>query len=283
MAPRDRRRASWLAVAAVAVALSLPGCSAVADHLLTPGRATTPRRAHQVADLDAGGSTPALELMPRRGAQAAPAKPKPSGPGETQHVSPDGQWVAVESRKGTNRILTVGRRESSGRRVIGGGHPAAAPSWAPDSRHLVYSAREFRDPDVWVIWLLDVSTLKTVKLGSAGGVRPPAVAWFPGGDRICYGNEDRLVLVSTTTREAAILQVPERGRVAGRPAVSPDGRRIGFAVSGAGAWVASVEDGALSRLTTDREVDALAWAPGGREVALRTASDGRWQVKSINK
>jgi hypothetical protein len=311
MVCQDGTRSSPLAAAAIAVALCLSGCSAVADHPRVSNGRRNPgitsakadpcpaaptrrpkqevRRWEPTAKAGVGpevnGQARGLELMPvgTAGTARPDASQRKVAPGETEHLSPDGQWVAIESGRGASRTLTVGRRDTGERRRLSGGHPAARPSWAPDSRRLVFSAREFKDPDLWVVWVFDVASGQTTRIGSANGTQPPTVAWFPDGERVCYGNDDQLVVANTATRQASVLAIPGRGRAVGTPAVSPDGRRVVFAVAGDGAWIASVEDGRFVRLVADADVDALAWAPGGREVALRTASNGRWQVKAIRQ
>lgn len=64
------------------------------------------------------------------------------------------------------------------------------------------------------------------------------------------------------------------------PAWSPDGSRLAFAVVGDGVWIVWLADGRASRAIAEADIDAFAWAPGGRQIAYRTA-DGQWKTGMV--
>jgi Tol biopolymer transport system component len=53
-----------------------------------------------------------------------------------------------------------------------------------------------------------------------------------------------------------------------------------FAVAGDGVWMV-VLDGRMHRVISEGDVDAFAWAPGGRQIAFRTARDGQWKLQIV--
>ncbi len=146
----------------------------------------------------------------------------------------------------------------------------------------MFLARESKRADAWNIWIADPEGPAPRKLTSGASVSLAGAAWFPDSRHICYGSNDWLVVVDTTSNTARAFRLPDHSsRVVGAPAVSPDGRRIVFAVAGEGAWMASLADGTVAQIATERDVDAFAWAPGGRQIAFRNARDGQWKVRII--
>jgi dipeptidyl aminopeptidase/acylaminoacyl peptidase len=200
---------------------------------------------------------------------------------EAVRMSPNGKWVAFEQEGGGVHAVYVARRDRSGATRISGAHYAGLPAWSPDSARLVFVEQEFRDPTVWGVWVYDLATGRSSHLTSASAGSMTRAAWFPDGGRICYGRDDRLIVLNVATRRESVFKVPGDRHIVRTPAVSPDGRRVVFAVAGGGAWLANTDDGRMSSVLEEGDVDALAWAPGSREVALRTANDGRWRVQII--
>ncbi len=204
-----------------------------------------------------------------------------NGPAQEKRMSPNGQWVAFEQERGGVHSVYIARRDSSGATRISGTHYAALPAWSPDSSKVVFFEQEFRDPPAWGVWQYDLVTGRVSHVASAAPAPTTRPVWFPDGRRICYGRDDRLVILNIATHHASSFTVPGERRIVRTPAVSPDGRRVVFALTGGGAWLANVDDGRMTSVLDEGEIDALAWAPGGREVALRTANDGRWRVQVI--
>ncbi len=196
-------------------------------------------------------------------------------------MSPNGQWVAFEQERGGVHSVYIAHHDRSGATRISGARYAALPAWSPDSSKVVFVEQEFRDPVAWGVWQYNTATGRSAHLASAAAVSMTRAAWFPDGRRVCYGRDDRLVILNVETRRASVFTVPGDRHIVRTPAVSPDGRRVVFAVTGGGAWLANVDDGRMLSVLDEGDVDALAWAPGGREVALRTANDGRWRVQIV--
>jgi Tol biopolymer transport system component len=221
---------------------------------------------------------------PRRSPDADPrSTQRDSEAAEGVRVSPDGKWMAFESDRGGVRGVWIARRDGSGAQRISGPRLAARPTWSPDGSRLIFLERQFRRPDVWSIWMAEVPGGSARRLASLGSVRIAGAAWFPDSRRVCYGSDDRLVVLDTSTRALRAFRVPaDGGRIAGTPAVSPDGVRVVFAVAGDGVWIAAL-DGRMQRVISEGDVDAFAWAPGGRQIAFRTARDGQWKLQIVRR
>jgi len=278
MSPQNRSRtlASWLLAGAVAGLL--PGCSFAGRGLrLSESPAARPRT-------ERGPNQQPFELMP------PPASAKKANSDSTSsqrdgrktsavRVSPDGRWVAYESNGGGVHGVWIARRDGSEPRRVSGASLAILPSWSPDGSHLLFVARSFTRPDIWGIWIVEMGTTRVNRVASVGSVQIAGASWFPDNRHVCYPKADRLVVLDISTGAASTLHVPSNARpIVGVPAVSPEGGRIVFAVASDGVWLASLGDGRVQRLISERDVDAFAWAPGGRQIAFRSARDGQWKL-----
>jgi Tol biopolymer transport system component len=228
-----------------------------------------------------------FDLMPSSSLRQKADKDLRTNPGGDEatggvRVSPDGKWVAFESERGGVHGVWIARSDRGGATRVSGTSLAVGPSWAPDGSQLAFFAREFKRPGPWTIWVVEMRDGAARRLASTGDVQIEGASWFPDSQRLCYAAEDRLVVFDTLTRATRALHVPvDGGRIAGIPAVSPDGGRIVFAVADDGVWIASWPDGRMKRVIAERDVDAFAWAPGGRQIAVRTARDGQWKLHIV--
>ncbi len=270
---RPRTLASWLAALVVAGLMLLPGCSSAPGGLRLfgpPARARTARASSQQT----------FDLMPapvRKNGDVTPQSRDPRKDG-VGRVSPDGKWVAYESDRDAIRSVWVARRDHSRERRVSGTHLAVLPTWSPDGSRLLFLERQFSRPEIWSASVLDMATEKVRIVASIGGPRPAGASWFPDNRRVCYGKEDRLVVLDVISGGKTDVPLPPGARpVIGTPAVSPDGGRIGFAVAD-GVWVASLADRRIEKLISEPDVDAFAWAPGGRQIAFRSSRDGQWKL-----
>jgi Tol biopolymer transport system component len=192
--------------------------------------------------------------------------------------SPDGRRVAFDSdRDGTRAVFVADQDGHNVRRLSGDGF-AALPSWSPDGGQVAFVKAETNRPSVWNLWVADLRTgaQRQVTFNTTG--EPWGVSWFPDGRRIAYGRDDALVVQDLEGNDSRRYRSPIPGRLLRMPAVSPDGRRIIFQVSGDGAWLLNLGNGSMRKVLDDPTAGEYSWAPDGHRVAFHSRRSGGWGV-----
>jgi hypothetical protein len=103
-------------------------------------------------------------------------------------------------------------------------------------------------------------------------------SWFPGGTRLAYSVEDRLVITDLNSGSIRIIRSPRRGHLVRTPAVSPDGKGVVFQVHPDGAWLLHVGTGRMRRVLADPTAEEFAWSPDSRRVVYHSHRDGGWSL-----
>ncbi|MCM8759736.1 MAG: Tol-Pal system protein TolB, partial [Candidatus Omnitrophica bacterium] len=76
--------------------------------------------------------------------------------------SPDGKYIAYAVRYGTEMLIEIYDFNTGKRKILTRGKSwSDGPSWAPDSRHLLFTNQE---KYINSIWAVDIYTLKTRKI-----------------------------------------------------------------------------------------------------------------------
>lgn len=196
--------------------------------------------------------------------------------------SPDGKSVAFDSdREGTRAVFVADADGANVRRISGDGF-AAMPTWSPDGRRLAYVKAEPDHPEVWNLWLADVSTRREQRLTGYDAGESWGASWFPDGRHLAFGRGNAVMTLDLANRTHRILYELPHGRIR-TLAVSPDGRRIVFSVEDAGAWLLDVRAVSAHRVVDDPTAENFAWGPDGRRVAFHSARSGGWSVRILDE
>lgn len=192
--------------------------------------------------------------------------------------SPDGTHIAFDSdREGERAIFVADADGRHVRRVSGEGF-AALPSWSPDGRLLAFVKAEPDTPRVWNVWTAGIESGQLDRLTSDTIGQPWGCSWFPDGDRLTYGRDDRLIVLNMRTAAQQVYKSPRPGYVVRTPVVSPDGRRVIFQVDRDGAWLLDLKSGSMRRVLDDPSAEEYAWSRDGRRVAFHSQRVGGWGV-----
>jgi WD40-like Beta Propeller Repeat len=193
-------------------------------------------------------------------------------------VSPDGRLLAFDSDRGGTRAVYVSDRDGSNPQRVSGSGYGAVPSWSPDMKWLAFVRGEEARPQVWNLWLRDLSTGAMHRHTSFRSGQVWGASWFPDGRSLCYSHEDQLVISQLEPRQDIVMDTPRRGHLVRTPAVSPDGLRIVFQVFQDGGWLVHVQSGQVRRILDDPTAEEFSWAPDGRRIAYHSRRDGAWRI-----
>ena len=178
--------------------------------------------------------------------------------------SPDGKTIAFDTA--SNRVSLVGAAGGKPRLLASN---ARQPSWAPDSRRLVYVGRFDRATTHGVLTVARSDGRSRRRLGRRGRVIAPH--WSPDGRWIAYlgpsGGED--------SGEVNLIRVdgrrPRRFAVGSELAWSPGGRYLAFIRRGGGRPrldVLARDTGRIRQLASSWDLAAPAWSPDGKTLAF---------------
>ena len=163
------------------------------------------------------------------------------------------------------------------RRVSGEGF-AAIPTWSPDGRTLAFVRAEPDRSEVWNVWTLDLGSGQGKRVTSYGDGQSWGGSWFPDGQRIAYTHDGRLVVLNLSNGSTRTYPAPRAAAVTGIPAVSPDGKRALFQVTGDGTWLLDFRSGVMKKILSDPSAEGYSWSPDGERVAYHSRTTDTWGV-----
>jgi TolB protein len=192
-------------------------------------------------------------------------------------ISPNGQLVAFDSDRDGERGVYIAHRDGSDIRRVSGTGFAAVPSWSPDGKWLAFVRGEAAHPNVWNLWLRDMTTGEMTRLTSFRFGQTWGASWFPDSRRVCYSHEDQLTILDITTGASQSFRSPRKALVR-TPAVSPEGQRVIFQVFRDGVWLLDLPTESMRQILADPTAEEFAWNPAGSRVAYHSRRDGEWRI-----
>jgi hypothetical protein len=192
--------------------------------------------------------------------------------------SPDGKWLAYDSDRDQTRGVYVAPVDGHDAIKVSGEGYAAIPRWSPDGRKLAFIKAEPQRPRVWNVWVANLDGTGLTRVSHHAVGEAWSASWFPGGTRLAYSVEDRLVIADLTLGTSRVIRSPRPRHLVRTPAVSPDGQWIVFQVHRDGAWLLQVGTGKMHRVLADPTAEEFAWSPDGRRVVYHTHRDGGWSL-----
>ena len=192
--------------------------------------------------------------------------------------SPDGKWLAYDSNRDGTRSVYVARADGRESRKVSGDGYAAIPHWSLDGRRLAFIKAEPQRPNVWNVWLADLGGHSLTRVSHHAVGQAWSASWFPGGTRLAYSVEDRLIIEDLARATTRVIPSPRPGHLVRTPAVSPDGQWVMFQVHRDGVWLLEVATGRMRRLLADATAEEFAWSPDSRRVVYHTHRDGGWSL-----
>lgn len=129
----------------------------------------------------------------------------------------------------------------------------------------------------------------TKELYDSKGIQVAEPTWSPDGSMIAFGvgaffgwTKDVPRIATIHSDGSGFRFVTDAKDNAGFPSWSPDGKRIVYRVSGSehGLRIVNLEDGAVTRLTSERD-DFPGWSPKGDLIAFTSFRNGDFEIYTI--
>jgi Tol biopolymer transport system component len=201
--------------------------------------------------------------------------------------SPDGQRIAFEGGRGSDRDIYVVNGDGSRRTELTFSSAFDGdPAWSPDAQSIAFESTRAGNSDVFAI---DVDGTKETQLTTATGFDGDP-AWSPDGSKIAFtstrdGNKEIYVMnadgsgQTRLTNNGGVVKNVDTDQVDQDPTWSPDGRSIAFESTRDGnfeVYRMDADGSAQRRLTFHLGLDALPeWSPDGKRIAFESNRAGK--------
>ncbi len=200
------------------------------------------------------------------------------------HASPDGEWVAYNSREGgRTNVFIAPSNGGTPRQLTHLDSVTGYPVWSPDGESIAFGVRR-NGRNVVATVAVNPATVKVFDATELSG--NGTITWAPGLD-ILYQRPE--------LRNFHFLN-PDTGEE--RPLLSADSAAVGFSLQAhyspdrtrlallrnrrgdlAGIYVLSLVDGTQKRLNTQPYVSPMGWSPDGQ--TIYALSQDRWGVLAV--
>ncbi len=196
------------------------------------------------------------------------------------HLDESELWL-VKPASGPGRTLPLEYQQ-----LTSGGAKDAWPMWSADAKTLFFMSDRSGAQNIWSTAAAPRGTAKAVTTFKDGRVLWPSIS--RDGRTIAFERDFGVWTVDTATNDAKPVSIALRGAPAAAAvehrtftdqiremALSPDGKKIAFAVHGE-IFSASAKDGgdAIRLTATAGEEAELAWSPDSRKLVYRSDRDG---------
>ena len=198
-------------------------------------------------------------------------------------LSPDGSQIAFVSNRDGPLDLFVMQRDGSGvRNLTRDSAVQIVPSWAPDGKSLVYSARPAGQGRTYTLHRIDLATgaTRAVLQDFSGTQMSPSM--HPAGGKIMFASSGVVHIVNPDGSGLTPLALPASS---GGARISTTGRLAFHATTDGKSdiWVAAADGSDPRRLTTAPGDEQMpSWSPDGRTLAFVSRLDGRYAIHVIN-
>jgi Tol biopolymer transport system component len=223
--------------------------------------------------------------------------------------SPDGRWIAFRSnRNGKDELFVMAQDGSRQASVTAEMPPLSGFSWAPDSRHIVFSTTKsevlttptpvemggrviliipFAIRKESQIYSVNVDGSSKRALTNTSPSEDYHLAWSPDGNRIAFvsGRNHPFIQIYIMNPDGSGLMQLTSDDANTSPAWSPNGQRIAFLSHRDGMWqvyVMNADGSQQTRLTTAGENWSPTWSPDGRRIAYASHREDSWKIYVIN-
>jgi Tol biopolymer transport system component/LysM repeat protein len=194
-------------------------------------------------------------------------------------LSPDGQWIAYESRGSDNTwMIMLMRVDGSDRRAL---VPGRQPDWSPDGRTIAYETADSQQ-----IWIVEVESGQSRRI-TEGNRASRTPSWSPDGQQLVVmseiGNTWQLVILDVNGgRQQVITSGSEDHRF---PVWSPDGRWIAYNTVDNGnpdhIWVVDTNGQNRRQITDSGQNGRPGWSPDSRYLVFNANRSGRWLIYRV--
>ena len=196
-------------------------------------------------------------------------------------LSPDGQWIAYESRPvgGGNYTIYLMRTDGSDRTALVNGRLA---DWSPDSRFIAYET--LTQPEQ--IAIIDLNNGQSRQLTNGGRHRAPS--WSPDGSQLAIMADIRggwqIVLINITSQNQT--QITSGSPDKRFPAWSPDGQWIAYNTIATGGgvgdvWIVDPAGRETIQITHTAPSGRPAWSPDSQYLIYNRLDGNSWLLYRI--